>query len=94
LDLYQQGSASTTTSSTTSQVSVTTASTASATPTGPVHVASVGNYGWIGCYTEATNARALNSATLVNYNTMTVEMCEAFCSSPVAYTMFGLEYCT
>jgi hypothetical protein len=85
LDVYQlDGSIS---SSTTSSAT----SSASATATGPVHVPTAGPYVWIGCYTEATNSRALDSDTLVNYDTMTVEMCEAFCAGG-SYTMFGVEY--
>jgi hypothetical protein len=60
------------------------------TPSGPSHVKTVGSYIWIGCHTEATNSRALKSGTLINYNTMTVEMCASFCGP--TYSMFGVEY--
>src|ERR1700722_5692010 len=56
---------------------------------GPSHVATVGAYTWAGCYTEATGGRALTGSSEVNYNTMTVEICAAFCAS---FTMFGVEY--
>lgn len=51
--------------------STTSSSIAKPSPSGPSHVQSVGSYIWIGCYTEAINMRALRSATLINYNTMT-----------------------
>ena len=72
--------------------SSTSSSSAQPTQTGPVHVPAVGPYTWIGCYTEATNSRALTSANYINYTTMTIQICEAFCSSPVQYTYFGVEY--
>ena len=46
-------------------------SSASPSPTGPIHVSSVGNYKWKGCYTEGSNTRALDSAALANYTNMT-----------------------
>jgi len=83
LDVYQatgKGSGGTTTS----------APPATTTPAGgPQHVSKVGAYTWAGCYTEATNSRALTGASEINYNTMTVEICAAFCAS---FTMFGVEY--
>lgn len=66
-----------------------TTSTSSAVPT-LVHVSSEGDYDWIGCYTEATDARALSNAAKVNYTSMTVELCYAFCTP--LFSMFGLEY--
>jgi hypothetical protein len=77
LDVYQSTATTTSTSTTPSSTG------------GPVHVASVGAYTWAGCYTEATNGRALSATSDVNYNTMTVEICAAFCAS---YTIFGVEY--
>lgn len=41
-----------------------------------------------GCYSEASNGRALASLTVIT-DTMTVEECAASCAN---YTMFGLEY--
>jgi hypothetical protein len=85
-------SSSTVSSSSTDPSSSTTSSSSTApSSTGPVHVASVGAYKWAGCYTEATNSRALTGASDINYNTMTVEICAAYCAS---YTMFGVEYST
>ncbi|KAK3940061.1 glyoxal oxidase-like protein [Diplogelasinospora grovesii] len=68
--------------------STSTSSTASPTPTGPSQPANVGNYVWYGCQTEATNMRALSAFTFAA-DTMTLEACQAFCSS---YTYFGVEY--
>jgi iron transport multicopper oxidase len=72
-------------------ISSTTSSSAasSTTPSGPVHVASTGNYTWVGCYTDQIGNRALTALTETNHVTMTVEICGSFCS---AYAMFGVEY--
>jgi WSC domain len=78
--------------SSTSSVGSTSTSSATPTQTGPIHVPSVGAYTWIGCYTEATGSRALTGAVEINYQLMTVEMCQAFCSSPTQFTYFGVEY--
>jgi hypothetical protein len=83
LDLYT-GAASTPTT-TAGGGSPTTTTAAS----GPSHVAKVGAYTWAGCYTEATNERALAGNSESNYNTMTVEICAAFCAS---FAIFGVEY--
>lgn len=45
-------------------------------------------YAYQGCYTEATNGRAL-SAKSFNYVGMTIESCAANCT---AYAYFGVEY--
>lgn len=74
----------------TSSTSTLSSTSTTPSPIRPSHVQAVGSYNWIGCYTEATNSRALKSATLVNYNTMTVEMCASFCGP--TYSMFGVEY--
>ncbi|KAL2065294.1 hypothetical protein VTL71DRAFT_2963 [Oculimacula yallundae] len=44
-----------------------------------------------GCYTEATNMRALSEKTLYQEYTMTIELCAEFCSG---YAFYGLEYAT
>ena len=75
------GILSSTSSKTTSTSSKTTSSSSSAP--------SATGFSYFGCYTEGTEVRALSSASLVNYTTMTVEMCESFCST---YTYAGLEY--
>jgi len=54
----------------------------------PVIVQSVSPYNYIGCFTEATNERALSSAATAG-STMTVEVCKTFCQD---YTLFGVEY--
>ncbi|KAH0287144.1 WSC domain-containing protein, partial [Aureobasidium sp. EXF-3399] len=72
----------------TSSTTTTTTSNAPSTPTGPVTVQSAGNYSHIGCYTEATNGRALNSLNKAN-SSVSVDFCAAFCSS---YDFFGVEY--
>ena len=59
-----------------------TSSSAASTPTA--------TYSYLNCYTEGTNARALGSASLVNYTSMTVETCASFCLP--TYKIFGLEY--
>ena len=46
-------------------------------------------YTYAGCYTESTTGRALASATTTNYNTMTLNICAAFCKG---YSMWGVEY--
>jgi hypothetical protein len=71
LSATSKTSIQTTTISLTSVSTSETSSPATPSPTGPIHVSSVGAYKWIGCYTEASNTRALNSATLVNYTAMT-----------------------
>ena len=86
LDVYQRAGSPGGGTTTTTSTSTTPSSTG-----GPVHVASVGDYAWAGCYTEATNGRALSATSDVNYNTMTVQICAAYCAP---YTIFGVEYST
>ncbi|KUJ12265.1 uncharacterized protein LY89DRAFT_738058 [Mollisia scopiformis] len=50
---------------------------------------SIGNYAFIGCYTEGTNSRALTGAASYSYGAMTLEMCAASCAG---YTYWGVEY--
>ena len=85
LDMYQTNS--------TSPSSATTTVSSSPTATGgPTSVPTVnttsGLYTLQGCYTEATNSRALTSQTYSN-SSNTVELCAAFCSG---YTFFGVEW--
>jgi len=57
-----------TTSTSTTSVQISTCSSATPTPTPTlVHKAVVGSYTFQGCYTEATNTRALSSASYYNY---------------------------
>lgn len=44
----------------------------------------------LGCFTEGNGVRALGAASLVNYTTMTVEICAGFCTP--TYILFGLEF--
>ena len=55
---------------------------------GPAVVKSVGQYNYTGCYTEATNQRAL-SGKAISTGDMTIESCAGNCS---AFTYFGIEY--
>lgn len=54
-------------------------------------VPTISGFTYKGCYTEPSSVRALGSASLVDYVSMTVEKCAAFCTSK-KYSMFGLEY--
>jgi hypothetical protein len=49
----------------------------------------VGAYSFQGCYTEATNQRALSLASFYDYTAMTLEECAGDCA---AYDYFGVEY--
>ncbi|KAM7209387.1 WSC domain containing protein [Naviculisporaceae sp. PSN 640] len=59
-------------------------------PSGPSHVPRAGNYAWMGCYSEATNGRALTGGSFAS-DTMTVEACAAFCAGRGSQFM-GVEY--
>ncbi|KAI0909694.1 WSC domain-containing protein [Ustulina deusta] len=52
--------------------------------------ATIADYNWYGCQTEATNTRALNSYNYAD-DGMTLDSCEAFCSAK-GTTFFGTEY--
>jgi hypothetical protein len=72
-----------------------TGATASATATAiviptPSIVQTAGDYQYTGCYTEATNGRALTGLHYINYQTMTVEICASFCGA--SFSMFGVEW--
>ena len=91
LNMYASNSTrSSSTSAPASSQGSSSATSATPTSTGPSVVQSVGKYAFQGCYSEATNSRALTGATFVN-NLMTVEMCATDCAS---YTWFGVEYGT
>jgi hypothetical protein len=47
-----------------------------------------GPYTYYGCQTEATNMRALSSATTAT-DSMTLELCESFCAG---HKYWGVEY--
>ncbi|KAF2711719.1 WSC-domain-containing protein [Pleomassaria siparia CBS 279.74] len=52
---------------------------------------SVGNYVFVGCYTEKSSKTLSDKSTVLN--TMTVEICQAFCSMTTPpFQYFGLEY--
>ncbi|KAJ9144046.1 WSC-domain-containing protein [Pleurostoma richardsiae] len=57
-------------------------------PSGPSVKQTVGDYQYVGCYTEATDGRALYSSSYAD-DAMTLESCAAFCDT---YTYFGVEY--
>ncbi|CZR61108.1 related to glyoxal oxidase precursor [Phialocephala subalpina] len=57
---------------------------------GPQTIQSVGPYVYQGCYSEATNGRALSGESpTAPSGGFTIELCEAAC---VGYTYFGMEY--
>jgi hypothetical protein len=70
-------------------------STLSSTSTGPTASPTLGEKavvnGWTfqGCYTEATNQRALSLASFYDYTAMTLEECASDCAG---YAYFGVEY--
>jgi len=47
-------------------------------------------YSYLGCYSEGTNVRALDSASTTNYTSMTHKISAAFCT-PI-YSAYGVEY--
>ncbi|KAI9774328.1 MAG: hypothetical protein M1840_004222 [Geoglossum simile] len=81
LSVYQVAPSNTTTSTSTS-------TSASATPSGPSIVQNANGYAFQGCYTEATNGRALTGKA-VAADTMTIESCATTC---VGFSWFGVEY--
>lgn len=67
----------------------TSTTTAPAGPTtGPVTVQVVSGWDYLGCYSEATNQRALQG-NFLGGATVSIEACASFCSG---YTYFGTEY--
>ncbi len=77
----------TTSSSSTSR----TTSTISSVYTGPTEPARIGNYSYIGCWTDNVQGRVLKNIFLygTSTNLMTLEKCNAFCNK---YTYWGVEY--
>ncbi len=66
--------------------------TAGADPSlyGPQTVQKVANYSYLGCYSEATNGRALSALVPpAPASGFTIESCEAACQG---YILFGMEY--
>ncbi|GAB0138052.1 hypothetical protein EsDP_00006299 [Epichloe bromicola] len=82
-------STTTTVTSATSNIVMSSATTPSTpTPTAPYRRAKVGNWVHQGCWTEATNGRALVDRTYAN-DSMTLDSCAKFCHG---LTYFGVEY--
>ena len=72
--------------------STSTASSVTPTSTGPVHVQTVGDYAYQGCWNDiaqTTNTRTLSGASFVNPSGMTVELCATECAG---YAWMGVEY--
>ena len=81
---------STTPSSSLSSTVLTTSSVIAATATPTLGVKpTVESYSALGCYTEATNGRALTGAAYYENNLMTLEYCANKCTG---YTYWGVEY--
>ncbi len=83
--------ASTRVSTSSRSISISSASSPVApTPTGPITVTSLAGWNYLGCYSEATVGRALNSLLLpIPGADNSVEKCAAACAG---YTYFGVEY--
>lgn len=79
---------STKSSSVVSSKSSSTSSSASPTQTLGIKQ-TVGAYTFQGCWTEATDARALSGATYIDYAAMTLETCSTNCAG---WAYFGVEY--
>lgn len=63
---------------------------ATPTPSGPITVGDFGIWHYLGCYSEATNMRALTGkANPISGASVSVDACAAACS---AYSYFGVEY--
>ena len=63
---------------------------AAATPTGPITVTNITGHAYMGCYSEATNGRALSDLlSPISGIQVTVEACSVACAG---YTYFGVEY--
>ena len=105
LDVYQYGATgsspttSTTATAASSPITSTTAPAASTPATSTLATSTpvptlgnkqtVGAYTFQGCYTEATNTRALSGASFYDYAAMTIEECAADCAG---WQYFGVEY--
>jgi WSC domain len=63
-------------------------SSAPAATTGPQIKQNIGSWSFQGCWTEATNGRALSSSAYAA-DSMTLESCASFCSD---FSMFAVEY--
>ncbi|KAL9029704.1 MAG: hypothetical protein Q9196_002082, partial [Gyalolechia fulgens] len=84
LTISSSGTTTTTTSGTPSDIS------AATTPTGPITLQSLAGYTYLGCYSEATNNRALSDLqNPIAAANVSVRACSAACSK---YAYFGVEY--
>ena len=71
---------------------ISTASSIAPTSTGPVHVQTVGNYVYQGCWNDTqqdSNTRTLSGFAYFNTSGLTVELCAAQCTG---YAWMGVEY--
>jgi hypothetical protein len=82
-------SVGTSTSSTSSIISSPISSSGSSAVQSLAIKPTVGVYSFQGCYTEATDGRALSLASFYDYTAMTLEECAGDCA---AYDYFGVEY--
>ena len=72
----------------------TSSTSVTAQSTTPVHVQTVGNYVYQGCYNDTAstgNARTLAQSTYNSGSAMTVEACGAYCAN-LGYAWMGVEY--
>ncbi|KAI9735773.1 MAG: hypothetical protein M1818_006382 [Claussenomyces sp. TS43310] len=79
---------STSSSSQTPTTVISSGVSAAPSQTAPALKTTIGAYEYYGCQTEATNMRALSSASTAN-DSMTLENCAEFCAG---YTYWGVEY--
>jgi hypothetical protein len=91
ISTIKSSSSSVVTSSSTSKLSTTSTSSSSSVAASQTLgiKQTVAGYTFQGCYTEATNTRALSSTSFYDYPAMTLEECAADCAG---YTYFGVEY--
>ncbi|TVY75584.1 WSC domain-containing protein [Lachnellula suecica] len=71
-----------------SSVTFSSPASSSTSTSGPASVLKIGDYSYIGCYTEPMNGRALSGKIYAN-DSMTVETCYSICAG---FTWFGVEY--
>lgn len=85
LNTYKKNS-----TSTSGTASTTATASATPSPTGPITVEDLAGYAYLGCYSEATQGRALSGlGNPIPGNTVTPEACAKGCAK---YTYFGVEY--
>ncbi|KAK3308814.1 uncharacterized protein B0T15DRAFT_411620 [Chaetomium strumarium] len=92
LELYRLTSVSSTTSPSSSEATATTSASPTTATTTTATIArkpTVSPYTHVGCWTEGSNARALDAKAYTSGDNMTLENCAAFCAG---YKYFGAEY--